>query len=197
MSAGNDQPGARVPDDTPDIAGLIRRAKANDEDAFAALYRLTVRQVYRYCSVRVAAVEDAEELTQEVYVAAVGALHTLRASDEAGLYAWLYQVARNKAADYMRRRYRNPVAPLDDATPVADPAISAEDLFALEADRAEVREALEQLTPEQREVLLCKYVLEYSNDQTAKHVGKNVNAVNQLHHRALASMARLLGRRRP
>ena len=125
------------------------------------------------------------------------ALYAEQMADEAGLYAWLYQVARNKAADYMRRRYRNPVAPLDDATPVADPAISAEDLFALEADRAEVREALEQLTPEQREVLLCKYVLEYSNDQTAKHVGKNVNAVNQLHHRALASMARLLGRRRP
>ena len=60
--------------------------------------------------------------------------------------------------------------------------------------RAEVRAALEQLTAEQREVVVCKYVLGYDNQQTARIVGKNVNAVNQLHHRALASLHRLLTR---
>jgi DNA-directed RNA polymerase specialized sigma24 family protein len=40
-------------------------------------------------------------------------------------------------------------------------------------------------------------VLGYSNEQTAAHVGKNVNAVNQLHHRALRSMQRLLDAREP
>jgi len=62
----------------------------------------------------------------------------------------------------------------------------------LREERVEVREALERLTPDQREVIVCKYVLGYDNERTAQVVGKNVNSVNQLHHRALASLHRLL-----
>lgn len=61
-------------------------------------------------------------------------------------------------------------------------------------EQAEVRAALERLTPDQREVVLCKYVLGYDNRRTAQVVGKNVNSVNQLHLRALASLHRLLTR---
>jgi len=175
-----------------DVAQAIERAKASDEDAFAFLYRLTLRGVYRYVSVRVPTADNAEEVTQEVYMAAVAGLGSLRASNEAGLYAWLYQIARNKAADFLRQRYRRPADPLPDGVVVADGRPSAQDLLEHEVEREQVRHALQQLTPEQREVLLCKYVMDYSNDQTARQVGKNVNAVNQLHHRALASLARLL-----
>lgn len=176
-----------------DVASAIQRAKANDEDAFADLYRLTVRGVYRYVSLRVPTVDDAEEVTQEVYMAAVGGLAALKATNEAGLYAWLYQIARHKTADLLRQRYWRPVEPLPDTAAVIDGAAAPQDLLEREADREQVRNALQRLTPEQREVLLCKYVLEFSNDQTARQVGKKVNAVNQLHHRALASLARLLG----
>lgn len=62
-------------------------------------------------------------------------------------------------------------------------------------ERLELRGALERLTAEQREVIVCKYVLGYDNDPTARLVGKNANAVNQLHHRALASLHRLLAKR--
>jgi RNA polymerase sigma factor (sigma-70 family) len=60
---------------------------------------------------------------------------------------------------------------------------------------AEVRLALDRLTSEQREVVVCKYVLGYDNERTARLVGKNINAVNQLHHRALASLHRVLTRK--
>lgn len=175
-----------------DVAGLVRRAKAGDEDAFTQLYRLTVRKVYRYLAVRGPSEADAEELTQEVYMAAVAGLGSLRAADEAGVYAWLFQIARRKAADYLRRRYRRPVDPLADDAPLADHGSAPQELLEREAERQQVREALERLTPDQREVLLCKYVLDYTNEQTARHIGKNANAVNQLHHRALARLARLL-----
>ncbi len=186
-------PERSVPDAVHDVAALILSARANDEDAFTELYRMTVRQLYRYVSVRISGAEDVEEVTQEVYMAAVTGIQGLRAGDEAGLYGWLYQIARNKVADHLRRRYRRPVEPLDDTLPLADPDPTPEDIAEVEAERALVRSALDQLTPDQREVLLCKYVMDYSNDQTARQVGKNVNSVNQLHHRALASLARLLG----
>ena len=176
-----------------DVAGLIRRAKAYDESAFTALYHMAVKPVYRYLSVRVTSGEEAEELTQDVFVAAVSGIKGLRAEDEAGLYAWLYQIARYKLADHLRRRYRQPEAPLGDLDLPSRGDLPEEEAEAAE-DRAEVQQALEQLTPEQREVIVYKYVLGYDNQRTADLVGKNANAVNQLHHRALGALSRLLTR---
>ena len=181
-------PGDGVGEEPGEIAGLIRRAKTADRAAFGELYRIAVTPVYRYMAIRLNEVEEAEEITQEVFTAALRETDGLRAEDEAGLLGWLFQIARHKLADHLRRRYRRPTAPLDEADRVAAPAWPAD-------DGAEVREALEQLTPDQRAVVVCKYILGYDNQRTADLVGKNSNAVNQLHHRALVSLHRLLANR--
>jgi RNA polymerase sigma-70 factor (ECF subfamily) len=175
------------------IAVLVRKAKGYDRQAFAELYRFAVTPVYRYLAARVNRAEEAEELTQEVFVAALSGIEGLRAEDENGLLAWLFQIARHKLADHLRRRYRKPTSSLEEAEERQDPGPMPEEAAVLGEERAEVRRALERLTPEQREVVTCKYVLGYDNETTARVVGKNVNAVNQLHHRALASLHRLLG----
>jgi RNA polymerase sigma-70 factor (ECF subfamily) len=175
-----------------DIARLIQRAKGYDREAFAELYRFAVGPVYRYLAARVDRVEEAEELTQEVFVAALAGIQTVRAGDENAFLAWLFQIARHKIADQLRLRYRRPSAPLEEAAEVVAPQPRPDEVAELEAERAEVREALERLTPDQREVIICKYLLDYDNERTALIVGKNINSVNQLHHRALASLHRLL-----
>jgi RNA polymerase sigma-70 factor (ECF subfamily) len=175
-----------------EFAALIERAKRSDQAACTELYRRSVQPVYRYLAARVNSVDEAEELTQEVFLAALGGIEGLRAVDEPGVLAWLFQIARYKLADALRRRYRRPTAPLEEAELVADRRAGPEDVAQASAEREAVRQALEHLTPEQREVMLCKYVLDFDNERTARHVGKNVNAVNQLHHRALASLQRLL-----
>lgn len=177
-----------------DVTTLIRRAKSYDQLAFSELYRRTVGPVFRYLSARVNRVEEAEEITQDVFVAALNGIQGLRAEDEAGLLSWLFQIARNKLADRLRQRYRQPLLPLDEADELPDEQLQPEQAAAMREDQAEVREALAGLTAEQREVIVCKYVLGYDNSRTAKIVGKNVNAVNQLHHRALASLHRFLSR---
>lgn len=178
-----------------DIARLIHQAKEYDRSAFADLYRFAVTPVHRYLAARLNTVEEAEELTQEVFVAALSGIEGLRAEDEASLLAWLFQIARHKIADHLRQRYRRPTALLEEAEERQDPGLGPDELAEIDEDRREVREALEHLTPEQREVVVCKYVLGCDNDRTARIVGKNVNAVNQLHHRALASLNRLLGQK--
>ncbi|MBI2939803.1 MAG: sigma-70 family RNA polymerase sigma factor [Chloroflexi bacterium] len=177
-----------------EIAGLIRRARTGDPAAFADLYRLAVTAVYRYLSARLNTPEEAEELTQEVFLAALGRIQGLRAEDEASFLAWLFQIARHKLADHLRQRYRRPAVPLDEDDQLAARQPGPDELAEGSEERAEVRRALEQLTPEQREVMLYKYVLGFDNERTARLVGKTINAVNQLHHRALASLHRMLTR---
>ncbi len=175
-----------------DVAGLIRRAKSYDQAAFADLYRLAIGPVYRYLSARLRTEEEAEDLTQEVFLAALSGIHSLRAEDEAGLFGWLFQIARNKMADHLRQRYRRPTSPLEEAEQIEACAPQPDEVAESKDERSELRQALEQLTSDQREVIVCKYVLEYDNERTARIVGKNTNAVNQLHHRALGSLHRLL-----
>ncbi len=175
-----------------DIAGLIGRARAFDRAAFAELYRLAVTPVYRYISARLNTVEEAEELTQEVFLAALSGIQGLRSEDEAGFMAWLFQIARHKLADHLRRRYRRPMAPLEDAGELETREPRPDEQAEVGEEKGELRRALGQITDEQREVIVCKYVLGYDNERTARTVGKNVNSVNQLHHRAIASLHRLL-----
>ncbi len=177
-----------------DFAALLAKVKGNDRAAFGELYRRAVTPVYRYLHARTGDVPRAEELTQEVFLAALAGLDGLRAADETQFLAWLFQIARYKLADHLRRRYRRPSEPLDEARELPDGQASLEDLAASREQRAELRRALEQLTPEQREVVLYKYVLGYDNERTGRLVGKKANAVNQLHHRALASLQRLLAK---
>jgi RNA polymerase sigma-70 factor, ECF subfamily len=176
-----------------DFGVLVRRARGLDRDAFAELYRRSVGPVYRYCRSRTDSTHEAEELTQEVFMAALAGIDRVRADREAAWLAWLFQVARNKHADSLRRHYRRPQAPLEAAGDAVDDAAPALDALVAADDRAEVRRALDQLTPEQREVIVCKYVLGYDNSRTAELIGKNANAVNQLHFRAVSSLRRLLG----
>jgi len=173
-------------------AGLVERAKANDSNAFAELYQHTVTPVYRYLSARVSAPEEAEELTQEVYLAALQGLGRFRGGDQSALFAWLFQIARNKLADHLRRRYQRPSARLDEAGFLPDKAPGPEEEAMKGEDVQAVRQALGQLTQDHREVMVYKYVLGYDNAETARLVGRNTNAVNQLHHRALRSLQRVL-----
>lgn len=178
--------------DTGDIAGVIRRAKAQEGEACTHLYHFAVTPVYRYLSARLSTAEEAEELTQEVLVAAFMGIHRLRAEDEIGLLAWLFQIARNKLTDHLRQRYRRPSVPLDEVEQIEAHGLQPDEVAEAGEERASLRRALDKLTAEQREVILCKYVLEYDNERTARLVGKTTNAVNQLHHRALASLQRLI-----
>ena len=117
---------------------------------------------------------------------------SLRAEDESGLMAWLFQIARYKLADALRRKYQAPTEALEDTDEPVAPAAGPEAAAEAMDQQTAVRSAMDQLTGEQREVLICKYVLNYDNERTAQQVGKTANAVNQLHHRALRSLQRLL-----
>jgi RNA polymerase sigma-70 factor, ECF subfamily len=174
------------------FAGYVARARRLDVAAWDYLYGLAFPQVYRYVAARVPSRSEAEDVTEEVFVGALQSVAGLRASDEAGFLAWLYQIARYKLADRLRQQYRRPTEPLDPALEVADQNPTPEE-EALRADaRSAVRSALAELTPEQQEVITMKFMLEYDNAKAASIMGKSTGAINQLQHRALAQLRKIL-----
>ncbi len=190
--AGATSNGEPLPAHNREIAGWIKRARDLDADAWDHLYQLAFPQVFRYVSSKVRGVADAEDITEEVFLGALQTIVSLRATDETGFLGWLFQIARFKLADHLRRQYRKPTEPLDPELEVSDPGPTPEDEVLRADEQQAVRGALVELTGEQQEVIVMKFALGYDNARVAAMLGKSPGAINQLQHRALGALRRLL-----
>ncbi len=172
--------------EAPDV---ITRARNGDREAFAELYDEHVDRVYRYLLYRVREAADAEDLTSEVFTRAFANIHRYRWQGKSFL-AWLYTIGRNAVTDRMRRA--RPTVDLEDAFAVADASPTAfEHVEARERARA-LRRAMTKLTTDQQEVLLLRFMENYSSQEVARALGKNEGAVRALQFRALGRLRKLL-----
>lgn len=172
-------------------ARLVRQARQGDRAAFGALYRQHVAAIYRYCWLHTGGPQAAaEDLTSSVFLRA---WQSIGRYEERGrpLLAWLHTIARNLVTDYLRLRGR--AESLDEALPAA---ASADDVD-LRIEHETLRNALAQLTEEQRQVVTYRFVLGYSGEETAAAMGKKAGAVRALQLRALQSLRALLERDAP
>jgi RNA polymerase sigma-70 factor (ECF subfamily) len=180
-------------------------AKQLNAEALGALYQQFLPVVYGYIASRIADRRTVEDITSEVFVSMLESISRLRATDETGFAAWLMRITRFRLADHFRTRAGE--APLVEVLPSGDDEGEEETLLRLPSRNpaddpelsAEVREewarvaaAINQLTEEQRQVIVGKLVLGYDNEALARLVGKNVGAVKQLQYRGLQTLNRLL-----
>jgi RNA polymerase sigma-70 factor, ECF subfamily len=172
------QPGVSQ-DIAPDEATTISAAQV-DPTAFDALYRRYLEPVYRYVRIQVPHLEDAADLTQQIFLQALDALPTYQAR---GLpfAAWLFRIARNAVIDSYRRRKGGAVSfellP-EDLHPVAgndDPLT-----LVLEREREQRLHALVRaLPPHKQELLLLRFAGQLSSSEIALVVGRSPAAVQK------------------
>ncbi len=170
-----------------DDRSLLARIQRCDQAALAEVYDYYFDQLYRYLNYRLGEPEVAADLTGDVFLALVNALKTGKAP-QTSLAGWLYTVARNLAADYIRKKGRT-VALIEDL--VADEP-SLTDQAHLSQLAPLVRKAILELTEEQQHVLALRFGQGLSLAETAQSMEKSIGAVKGLQHRALASLARFI-----
>ncbi|HZR42209.1 MAG TPA: sigma-70 family RNA polymerase sigma factor, partial [Ktedonobacteraceae bacterium] len=174
-------------------------------EGLSILYHKFLPGVFSYIASRVPDRFTAEDLTSEVFLKMIEGIGQIKATEEARFAAWLLQVARITVADYYRKREKVPVSvslelpfgenegegymlPTND--PHADPVRWSEARDEWQA----VVQAINTLTEEQRQVLVCRLIMGYDVATVAQMVGKKTNAVKALQFRALHSLQRLLGK---
>lgn len=152
----------------------------HEHEDWARYYRDYARQVFRYVLARVGNHHDAEDLTADAFVRAAKHLERLE-----GNPAYLYVIARNLV---INRLTRAPPETPGAATPEMqpDPALEhdPERTALLAQDRAEVWQAMAQLTPDQREALELRYFGELDSAAIGAVIGKTPGAVDVLTCRA-------------
>ena len=177
-----------MPVDNPDQ--IIQRAQRGDEEAVALLYDAHVNMIYRYIVHRVPTVEDAEDLTAEVFLNMVKRLPSYQITG-APFESWLYRIASAHIADYYRRAHRRPEEELTEYLSAHDPLPDEQIQRQQEIEAA--RAALQQLNDDQQMILFLRFRERKSHEEVAQALGKTVDAVRSAQHRALSRLASLLG----
>ena len=168
-------------------AALAQRARDGDPQAFAALYDQYFELVYRYVYYRVRQIEEAEDVTSEVFFRALRAMP--RYEPRQPFLAWLYRIARNAVID--RARAARPRVSFEDALahPDAGDHVIDPDARILATDRrARLKTALGTLTAEQQEVVILRFVEGLSAEEVGKIMGKRAGTVRGLQFRALQAL---------
>jgi RNA polymerase sigma-70 factor (ECF subfamily) len=170
----------------------LRQAQRGDAEAFAALYRANVQAIFRYIAHRVNNVQLAEDLTGDVFTRALEGLPTY--TDQGKPFvAWLYRIAHARVVDHYRRTERRPVETDVEAEPLPVMPDMDEGLLRRQAARA-LRAAIAELTGDQQQVVVLRFIEGYPIETVAQMMGKNANAIKALQHRALRSLASRLER---
>ncbi|CAA9510228.1 MAG: hypothetical protein AVDCRST_MAG85-2296 [uncultured Solirubrobacteraceae bacterium] len=163
---------------------ILGAARAGADWAWDRIYRELAPSVRGY--VRAHGAAEPDDLVGEVFLALVRELPRFQ-GDERDFRAFAFTIAHRRLVDELRRRGRRPVTPTEPEI-LAETAGSGGDV-ADEAmagiDEARVRTLIEDLPPDQREVLLLRILGDLTIEEIARTLGKRAGAVKALQRRAL------------
>ncbi|MDX1532041.1 MAG: sigma-70 family RNA polymerase sigma factor [Rhodothermales bacterium] len=179
------------------VAAYIDRG---DERAFRTLVERHQERIYGYLVGMVRDRDVANDLFQETFLRAVQAMHNRRGSyEKQGRWlGWVMRIARNAALDHIRSRkkFADVESPDEEGTPFFERLPSEEPDAAAVVDLSnqldELRQAIEQLPPEQREVVLLRHESELTFREIAEITDVSINTALGRMRYALINLRKLM-----
>ena len=176
----------------PDLVGLLAAVAGNrDKQAFADLFSHFAPRVKAYLMRHGANDETAEELAQETLLRVWRKAHQFNA-DVAAPSTWIFRIARNLRIDRLRKERRPEFDPEDpalvrEADPAADLQIEASQ------QNTRIREAVDQLPPDQRQVIMLSFFEDKPHSAIADELGLPLGTVKSRIRLAFARVRQTLG----
>jgi RNA polymerase sigma factor (sigma-70 family) len=188
-----DQPSAPP---APDTNELIARCLEGDQDAWERIVRQHWRKVFNLAYKFVGRHDEAEDLTQDIFLKIFKALHTF--DRRANFQTWLISISRNLCIDHYRsvRKERQTMArdidasELSPASPERGPYGQLEELDV----RQRIKRALNQLAPTLREAVMLRDLQEFSYQEIAAKLNLPEGTVKSRINRGRLELARQLRR---
>lgn len=175
---------------------LVDRFQHGDVAAFESLVKKYQNKVYDIVYHYTHDVEDAYDLSQEVFERAFKSLGGFK--KKSSFYTWLYRIAVNACIDYGRKRSRLKVVPVEDWSSLRDSLAAgsgdspAEAALMQELEQ-QITRAIDQLPPKQRAVFIMKRLDGLSLEEIAQILGRKVGTIKAHLSHATHKLMDLLG----
>ena len=181
---------ADAPLDTLDERALVDACLEGTAGAFDLVVERHRRRIYQLCYRFVANHEDANDLSQDVFLRAYRALPNFRG--QSSLATWLYRIGVNVCLNRVSARTL-PTEPIADRQFIDPAGDTGSDRLLREERQARVRAAIAQLPRKQRATLILRMYREMSHQEIADALGSSVGAVKANIFHALGNLRKLLG----
>jgi RNA polymerase sigma-70 factor (ECF subfamily) len=176
-----------------DEQATVEAAKLGEAEALGTLYEHYFPRVYRYVVSRLRSNEDAEDVTEEIFLRIIDNIANF---EWRGLPfgAWVFRIARNEVVSHVRRqKNRGQSTQLTESIP--DDARAHTEQVEIDLTFRAVQAVIEQLPEAQRQVITLRFVAGLSVAETAQSLKKTENNVKVLQHKAIARLQQLMGQR--
>lgn len=174
-----------------EIEGLVKSAQDGDHDSFAALYDILIDPIYRYVYYRVNG-GDVEDIVETVFLKVWENLKRYRLQKNKSFSAWVFRIAHNLVVDHYRVRSGaglEELSPnLPDQSREHNPIRSTQSVL----DSEVLKRAIGGLKKKYRDVVIYKFINEFSNKEIAEIMNKSEGGLRILQFRALQALKKEL-----
>jgi RNA polymerase sigma-70 factor (ECF subfamily) len=177
---------------------LVAKAAGGDEPAFEQLARSYEKRIYSHALRMTGDAEDAFDVSQEVLIRLFFSLPSFKG--ESSFSTYVYQITANLCKDHFRAKKRRPVvaAPPEDEETweafIADERFSPEKALEQSELRDLLGRGIESLTPEHKEVVILREVMDLSYEEIGEALGLDMGTVKSRLSRARGQLRRYLQR---
>jgi RNA polymerase sigma-70 factor (ECF subfamily) len=178
-------------------AELVARCRSGDRQAWDTIVRHRHARIYGLAYRFTGRADEAEDLTQEVFLKVYRTLHLYR-SESGGLETWIVRVARNHFIDHYRKYKveKTRTTPLEDHFDLAASPTTRIETPAEALDRKEagdlVHRLLQKLPEDQREAVVLRDLEELTYEEIADLLKLPIGTVKSRINRGRIELARLL-----
>ncbi len=183
---------------------LIASYLAGDEKSLEILIHSYLKPIYSFVLRYVGNEQEAEDITQEVFVRA---WRNLKKFDQKKKFkTWIFSIAKNASIDFLKKKKaipfsefsaRGETSPLwggenDFAETLADPAPLPDKIFEQSSIGEALNTVMSHLTPKYRMVLFLRYNDHFTFREIAEALGEPLNTIKSRHRRAIILLKKLL-----
>lgn len=168
---------------------LVEKAHRGDKDAYGDLYEHYLDDVYRYVYFRIGNHQDAEDLTEAVFIKAWQSLARCYA-EKALFRRWVFRIAGNAVIDHYRTVKQ--ALSIDETMPVIDERMNLELNMDIQEEVSHLLTAVRQLSAVHQHVLVLRFANGLNTEETARVLDRSPGAVRVLQHRALKALQEVM-----
>ena len=176
---------------------LVAEYLSGNKTIFDEIVNRYLKSIYNFSYRLVGNDKEAEDITQEIFLKIWKNIKKFDTNKS--FKTWIFTIAKNTTIDYLRKKKEIPLSAFDTdegnnlvTDNLVDEELKPDEVFALSQNKIKVERVMDELTIIQKQVIILKYMDEFSLSEISMILKVPVDTVKSHHRRAIKKMEKIL-----